>query len=303
MKFTDLKSNQLFEIISYLDFKDLVFLQRVCKYFKYIQAKYKDLILQNLLIVIGLDPSPNCVQWNTLLKALHTNPLEKAFMPYYTDGGTFPSNCCQFIDKLIRNGGVYCTEKHNNVLVKYSYSNSINFSFYKNSDQCQIEKDIYYLPHIEEEADLHPELCPHIKQIMLCFPKPNYTCPARVLMCFSSIKQVEDLSLIHSFHSCMDAKVVIRMATDLNIQAQMIRHMELDIVQFEQSRSDIQLLCWVKYNKDAGINDEFNIKLHYPRFARYFYLLLIDYYRRGWDNNIDMGTVTPYASIVRIKET
>ena len=276
----------------------------MCKYFQFIQVKYKNLIQQNFIEILGLDPSPSFVQWNTLLKSLHTTPLEKAFMPYYTDGGTFPSGGGQFIDSLIQENGVYCTENPTNVLVKYAYTSPINFGNYGYPGQFKRGNNVYYLPHIEKNADLHPEVCPYIREIRISLPVDSYTCPANTLMCFSSIKKVEDLSMIHRFYSCTDLEEAITIASELNIQAQRIEHIALDIVHFAQSQRDIQLLCWVKKNYDVRKKFQFTAKLWNPRFARYFYLLLIASYRRrgSTDNNIDIHTVAPYANVVQVRE-
>ena len=304
MKLTDLRTNNLLEIISYLDCKDIIRFQLICKSFQVLLVKYKELPQQIFLKAQGLDPSPSYFPWTAILESLRTSPdtLENLFMPYYTNGGAYAKSNYYFIGNLIREKGAYCTISERNVLVKYAYSSSMAFDYEASPADYQTETDVYYLPEIEKQLDLHPEVCPYIRQINISLPNWGYTCPAKVLMCFSSVNKVEDLSMIQNFYSCVDVENAIRIANEGKVLGRHVEHADLDIVQFEQSRTQIQLLCWINYKYDVEGCKEFTVKLHHPRFARYFYLLLIANHSTGNDHNIDILTVAPYASAIQVRE-
>ena len=138
-------------------------------------------------------------------------------------------------------------------MIKYEQeiiSSLINFNgskvqFWADPREYQIEPGVFYLPDIEKQAYLPYEECPYIKEIKISIPAKGSTCPAKCLMCFSSMEKVEDLSLIHRFYSCEDVDSALRIGNKLQIQANSVEGGSLDI-------ACIMIGLAQKYNYCAG---------------------------------------------------
>ena len=50
-----------------------------------------------------------------------------------------------------------------NVLVKYSYSKSMDFTYSEDPSEYHIGNDVYYVQEIEKEAEKYSELSPYIR--------------------------------------------------------------------------------------------------------------------------------------------
>ena len=302
MKFKDFRSNYLLEITSYLTFNELINFHLVCKNFRELFVAYKDLFQQRCLRFLGLQYSTELLQCKEILESLneHKSNLISTFMPYYTDGGTYRNDPLYFIDHLLLNERAYCTKNERNILVKYIYSEYMNFPYSKNPSEYDIGNDVLYVQEIEKEREKYSEFCPYIREIVIGFPPLHYTCPADVYMCFSSMKNMQDISFINRFHSCYNSDSACSIGNELGISNRHTVNQEYTIVEFESSQSDIQALFWIKYNYDAGTKEDFTVRLNQGRFAEYFYLLLISARYSAGHKSIDMGKMIPYGNIIRI---
>ena len=302
MKFKDFRSNYLLEITSYLTFNELINFQLVCKNFRELFVAYKDLFQQRCLRFLGLQYSTELLQCKEILESLneHKSNLISTFMPYYTDGGTYRNDPLYFIDQLLLNTRGYCTKKEKNILVKYAYSKSMNFTYSNDPSEYDIGNGVLYVQEIEKEAEKYSEFCPYIREIVIGFPPLHYTCPADVYMCFSSMKNMQDISFINRFHSCYNSDSACSIGNELGISNRHTVNQEYTIVEFESSQSDIQALFWIKYNYYAERPKDFTVRLNQGRFAKYFYLLLISARHCAGHNNIDMGKMMPFGNRIRI---
>ena len=302
MNFKAFRSNYLLEITSYLNLKELMNFQLVCKHFRECFLNNKELIQKRCLKHLGLDYSTELLQWNEILESLHVGQsnLVSTFMPYYTDGGIYMNSPLYFIHNLTLDIRAYCSEKEKNILVKYAYSKSMDYPTSDYPLQYHIGNGMFYLQEIEEETEKSCELCPYIREIDIGFPPWGYTCPADVYMCFSSIKNMQDLSFINNFRLCCDTTMACSIGKELGISSRFTLSRDYDLVVFEPSQNDIQALFWVKYKYDVGSRDEFTVRLNQGRFAKYFYLLLISARYSAGHKSIDMGKMIPFSNVIRI---
>ena len=297
MNFVDFKSNHLLEIASWLNFQELNNFQLVCKSLRDLLRKY-NLIERAFFQTIGIEYSPDCYPCNSIHDSIceQQDNLSNTFMPYYTNGGISGSDPRDFIDKLVRSEAAYRPISIENILVAYAFSQSMRFDFDSDSVQHKLDTNVHYFPEIEEEANLSASNRPYIREIEISRPIRGMNNFEQILMCFSSVEKVEDLSVFSKFYSCRDADSAIEIGKTLQMKGQHIKHEYFETVQFLPSHSKIQVICWV----NCKINPRVSFKLCYPRFAIYFYLLI---FTSGYFSHSDIriSNVIPFASIIQVK--
>ena len=244
MRIEDLKGNQLLEIVEFLNLKEIISFSLVCKAFKNILLTHKTLIQRMCLTYIGLEYSDSVLEWNKILQNLHRtiNPSVNLFLPYYTNGGTYADISNYFIGNLVANG-TYCTKVNENVLVKYAYASDALFDYSSDPKTYLIETNVFYIPQIENFAEVNQVTYPYINKIRIELPVSGFTCPAQTLMCFSSFKKIEDFSFIAKFHNCKTHNPVIDIAKEHNINFRVLENNNYYAILFDKALTDIQPIC------------------------------------------------------------
>jgi hypothetical protein len=302
MKLEDLRNNCFLEIIEFLTFSEIASLRVICKFFqKLISNNYQ--FIQNLLSSRYLiENSENLRNWDEISekikKGLDSNTIEY-FYPYYTNGGTYHNYSAYFIQNIL-NGRVYCTTEKNNILVKYGFTRSEPMPETDPLDH-KISDTEFCIKSIEDSMDIDWKNISFIHSVKISIPIHGFTCPVSTLMVFSSIEK-EDLGMIKLFYNTFDVDQVVHIANSLNLNPIVDSSDSRTKVTFDRRELGLAPLMWVKV-KSVYTRQEhyFSEKLQKSRFARYFYLLLIEAENLGSDFNIDCGEVIPVFKLIRIK--
>ncbi|OMJ92330.1 hypothetical protein SteCoe_4876 [Stentor coeruleus] len=306
MSFIDLKNSNFFEIIKYLELIDLASLSAACKFFNNFFINNKDFIQKQALSLLGIEYSPLMLPWKRILLNLYNSSdtkLQNLFQPFYTNGGTYEDLGSYFIWILVQDEGTHCTHLQENVLVKYIFSPNIKPNTNEKPIKYMISEDVFNLHNLEESANENQRLCPDIRKIFIKVPLSGFTSPCEILMCFSSLKKIENFSLIQNFHSCKTKEDAIKNGEILKLSARIIEGNEHEAVIFKNSIGEIQPICWVKINFEKCSSNGFWIETGDSFFGRYFYVLLISARRFSSDTNIDISNVTPWSRVIEIGNT
>ncbi|OMJ92348.1 hypothetical protein SteCoe_4900 [Stentor coeruleus] len=303
MNFINLKNSNFLEIIKYLELADLASLSITCKFFNNFFIKNEDFIQKQALSLLGIEYSPSVLPWKSILLNLYNSSdtkLQNLFQPYFTNGGTYRYMGYYFMWRLVQDEGTYCTHLQENVLVKYIFSPNIKPNMDEEPTKYKISEDVFNLHNLEESANENQHLCPEIRRIFIKIPLGGFTCPCEILMCFSSLKKIENFSLIQNFHSCKTKEDAIRNGEILKLSTKIIGGNEHEAVIFKKSIGEIQPICWVKAHFEKCSSNGFWIETGDSFFGRYFYVLLISARALYSDNNIDISNVTPWSRVIEI---
>ena len=123
MKLLELRNDCFFEITKFLNLDELIRIKTVCKFFGLFLEKYKHVFQQRFCEPFGIKNEENLDSWEVIWKRMKSADdstcfRKEAFIPYYTDGGTYGQSEDYFIHNLITDC-TYCTTEKNNILVKY----------------------------------------------------------------------------------------------------------------------------------------------------------------------------------------
>ena len=303
MNILSLRHPNFIEIISFLSFPELLELPQVCRFFKNFCNKYKALIQESCLRLMGLPSYSDVFPWQKIYFQTQTkHEPTKCHFPYYTNGGTYAQSPTWFIGNLIQNQYAYCTIIPENVLVKYAFSDTLHYSYTEDPNGFRKGTNEYCIEAIESEAEENRKTLPLLKKLRIAIPKGGYTCPAKVLVCFTSCEKVEDLSLIKNFHSCNTPENAVKVAELLKIQTRLETKPDRTEIFFGESEEKVKPLYWTSINYNQIIGNRYEIEINQLYFAKYFYLLLVCAENLGTAHNIDIMRVSPYCQIVKIRE-
>ena len=235
MRIEHLKGNQLLEVIRFLNPKEILSFSLICKAFKSFLVKNQRLIQQMCLNYIGLEYSDSVLEWNQILQNLHEteNSSVNLFLPYYTNGG-MQDNSYYFFFNLMAQRGIYCSKNSENILFKYANASDAIFKYSHDPEAYNIQKNMFYIPEIENFAEASQDTCPYINKIRIELPTGEYTCPVQTLMCFSSLKKIEGFSSIDKFYNCKTHNSVIDIAKEHNINFKLLETKDYYTVLFDK---------------------------------------------------------------------
>lgn len=302
MHFLSLKSNNLLDISEFLTFKEIAKLSTVCKYLnEFIKARF-NIFQRRLASEIGESDCSVLLPWATIFSSLVDSLIEfPTHVPYYTNGGRHANSTTWSIHKLVL-GENYCSVAKENILVKYCYLPIQHYKGFDSSDlQFREVGNIYHLEQFERMSLEYSDICPNICGFDFSVPNGGFSCPVSVFMVFGSLNPSENSDFIQNFHSLNEIDQVFNVCNQLKIKPQVEDFDRFTLVRFETSKAEVYPLAWVKMKPYIYLeNLNFKVELKGLNLARYFYLLLIDAYRRR-DNNIDIGMVVPFGNILKLR--
>ena len=170
-----------------------------------------------------------------------------------------------------------------------------NIQSYAKSDK------VYLIPQIIESVNLHDKYLPMIHSVTFNIPSSRiFTCPVSTLMAFSSLNQEDNLDIINSFHNSFEIEQVMQVSNEIGLHPVLNEREDFSEITFNDRNRPVAPLFWARVKSVYDLNRSFNVDLNYDVFARHFYLLLIDAYRR-MDNSIDCGDVRPRLNLIKIR--
>jgi hypothetical protein len=303
-----LKDPNLLEISTFLDFEEIIAFSHVSSLFRRFFTKYQSSIKAMCFDRMGLPNRSDFIDWQKIYYQTKSTSTKHSshLYPYYTDGGTHANSNVYFIHNLIKDNRAYCTVTDRNVLVKYGFGKSLPEAYARPVSSFQRSNTIFSIDEIESNAEQLIDEMPFIEKVIVRCAIGGYTCPVKVLMCFSSYDKIEDFSFIQNFHSCDKEEAVLKVAESLQLQTTVKRVQDnITQVYFKRTSGKIQPLCWVIIN----ITEDFNrlqcvIDIEPGIFAKYFYGLLIGATRLGnFGNNIDISELNPKSKLITLRNT